>query len=104
MCACDYYIDKIFVQSEILGGEFITITTDPSELMRVLQGYKITHIFINEYVVDKYGRPGIGQKPFPFGVIIDEKFLNDRATLVFRDDKQFLYKIKGDTNSLSGVR
>jgi hypothetical protein len=93
MNGTDYYVKPTFVQSNELHARAIHAATSESAVLEILGRLRLTHVYVNEYVLDLY-RGGYGtHAPYQPTFLEQPDFQRRYMQQIFASGPQRLYRL-----------
>jgi hypothetical protein len=89
-----YYLDREYILSDDIEGRVIHDVTTERELLAALRARRITHIFINDYVVSQWRMGYGGKQGYTESLVEQPDFQSRYMTLVFSEPDQHLYELR----------
>jgi hypothetical protein len=89
-----YYLDREYILSDDIEGRVIHDVTSERELLAALRARRITHIFINDYVVQQWRMGYGGKQGYAESLVEQPDFQARYMTLIFSEPDQHLYELR----------
>ncbi len=89
-----YYLDREYILSDDVEGRVIHDVTTDRELLAALRARRITHVFINDYVVQQWRMGYGGKQGYTESLVEQPDFQSRYMTLVFDEADQHLYELR----------
>jgi hypothetical protein len=88
-----YYLDREYILSDDIEGRVIHDITTERELVAALRARRITHVFINDYVVQQWRSGYGGKQGYTESLVEQPEFQARYMTLVFNESNQHLFEL-----------
>jgi hypothetical protein len=89
-----YYLDREYILSDDVEGRVIHDITSERELLAALRARRITHIFINDYVVQQWRMGYGGKQEYVESLVEQPDFQSQYMALIFSEQDQRLYELR----------
>ena len=86
-----YYVNRPYYDSGYFAGGLVHRSRDLAEVLKALDEGQITHVLINDVVVERYRKDPRG--PFTGSWLVNRDFQDRHLTLIYCDGPQCLYEL-----------
>ncbi|MFN0072783.1 MAG: ArnT family glycosyltransferase [Chloroflexota bacterium] len=89
-----YYLDREYILSDDLEGRIIHDIGTERELLAALRARRITHIFINGFVIQQWRMGYGGKQSYTESLVEQPEFQTQHMMLIFEHSGQRLYELR----------